>query len=88
MQNEGIGQDHNHGQAKQWEVFPAKSARGRGNDAKPKNNAPNAIAAGSVEPKGKGAAATVTKRMKDEIRFDGARIAVVTFHPVALKATP
>ena len=48
----------------------------------------NAIAAGSVEPKGNGAAATVTKRMKDEIRFDGARVAVVMFHPVALKPIP
>src|SRR5450759_3648408 len=46
----------------------------------------NAIAAGAVEPKGNGAAATVTKRMKDEIRFDGARVAVVMF-PSDLKRT-
>jgi hypothetical protein len=48
----------------------------------------NAIAAGAAEPKGNGAAATVAKRMKDEIRFNGARVAVVMFHPVVLKATP
>jgi hypothetical protein len=48
----------------------------------------NAIAAGAVEPKGNGTAATVTKRMKDEIRFDGTSVAVVIFHPVALKTTP
>jgi hypothetical protein len=47
----------------------------------------NAIAAGAVEPKGNGATATVAKRMKDEIRFDGARIAAVMFHPFALKVT-
>ena len=32
----------------------------------------NAIAAGSVEPKGSGAAATVAREGNDEIRFDGA----------------
>ena len=48
----------------------------------------NAMTAGSVEPKGNGAAATVTKRMNDEIRFAGARIAVVIFHPEALQTTP
>ena len=38
-----------------------------------------AIAVGSVEPKGNGATATVTKRTKDEIRFDGASAGVVMF---------
>jgi hypothetical protein len=47
----------------------------------------NAIAVGAAEPNGKGTAATVAKRMKDEILFEGARVVVVTFHPGALKAT-
>ena len=38
----------------------------------------NAIVAEPAEPKGKGAAATVTKRIKDEIRFDGICTVVVT----------
>src|ERR1019366_2519035 len=38
MQHEGISQDHNHSQAKQWDVFPAKSAQRRGHDAKSKEN--------------------------------------------------
>jgi hypothetical protein len=43
------------------------------------------IAVGSVELKGKGAAATVAKRMKDEILFEGVRVALVTLPPVPLK---
>jgi hypothetical protein len=37
----------------------------------------NAIMEGVVEPRGNGAAATVTKRRTDEIQFAGGRIAVV-----------
>ena len=40
----------------------------------------NAIATGSVEPNGSGAPATVAKRIKDEIRFAGAGVAVLIFH--------
>src|SRR6516164_1004776 len=42
----------------------------------------NAITAGVVEPKGNGTAATVAKRMKDEIRFDGAGVSMVIVQPV------
>jgi hypothetical protein len=42
-----------------------------------------AIVGGSAEPRGKGAAATVRKRMIDEILFDGGGFcAFVTFKPV------
>jgi hypothetical protein len=44
----------------------------------------NAIAAGAAEPKGNGAAATVAKRIKEEIRFSGARLMVVMFRPMVL----
>jgi hypothetical protein len=42
-----------------------------------------AIVGGSAEPSGKGAAATVTNRMIEEILFDGGGFcAFVTFRPV------
>ena len=46
----------------------------------PRTTHQNAIATGSVEPNGSGAAATVAKRIKDEIRFAGAGVAVLIFH--------
>ena len=40
MEHEGIPQDHNRCQTKQWEVFPAKSSRGHRHDTKSKENTP------------------------------------------------
>ena len=44
----------------------------------------NAIAVGPVEPKGKGATATVTNRITDEILFDDVCMAFVTFNPAKI----
>ena len=40
MQNEGIGQGHNHGQAKQWKVFSTKFSRRHKDNAEPEDDTP------------------------------------------------
>ena len=69
-------------------MVAAKPPRRCRNDADAKNNAPKSDCGGSAEPRGKGAAATVRKRMIDEILFDGGSFcAFVTFPAGEFKPT-